>query len=183
MRFCALAVEVEDMVGFRLVVGEQEQPEAEALTRHLESVYDRCRDSIWNVLDDLVTPLDVRPEQFVSAPRSPVEGEKRLMLAILDDSIRCFYGIIEPERNGKKHVRANARWKERMRAEAEEWFRSTDTSHIFAFEICCEHLGIDAGRFRAKLFAGELNASQRGRGLFRAQGPISTSAFATRLAS
>ena len=85
------------------------------------------------------TPL---PEQyFTLLGRKPLQGEKRLLLAMLEDAVHCFqtYPLAK-----KPHER-------RLFQEAEEWIVSTDGLWFFSFENICDALGINPGRMREAL--------------------------------
>lgn len=94
-------------------------------------------------LVELFAPDIVLPEQFFEGARrdSYISGEKALMLAVLEDGIRCFQ---EHLRNPRSNPRLLSR-------EAEEWIRAIDYDWPFSFNNVCETLGIDASALRAAL--------------------------------
>jgi hypothetical protein len=61
-------------------------------------------------------------------------GTKALMLAVLEDAIRCYL-------DGRKHIAE----------EAEDWIRSNQRQSPFSFSIVCETLGLDPSATRIKL--------------------------------
>src|SRR6516225_1049600 len=67
--------------------------------------------------------------------------EKGLMLAVLEEAVATY----------QHHLRADTRRGQRLFREAEEWFRSADTSWAFAFESVCAVLGLDADYVRCGL--------------------------------
>jgi hypothetical protein len=73
----------------------------------------------------------------------PAAGERRLLLAVLEDGIRTFL----------KHARATHGRPANLRREALLWLTSSDRRDPFAFETLCETLGIDAGRLRERALA------------------------------
>jgi hypothetical protein len=94
-------------------------------------------------LADLFAPDIVLPEQFFEGARrdSQASGEKALMLAVLEDGIRCF----------QEHLR-NPRSNPRLLSEqAEAWIRAIDYDWPFSFNNVCETLGIDPAALRAAL--------------------------------
>ena len=96
-------------------------------------------------LAELFAPDIVLPEQFFEGARrdSYVSGEKALMLAVLEDGIRCF----------QEHLR-NPRSNPRLLSEqAEAWIRAVDYDWPFSFNNVCETLGIDPSALRAALLA------------------------------
>ena len=63
--------------------------------------------------------------------KTPLEPEKRLMLALLEDAIHCF----------KDHLSAPTVVKKKLFDEAEEWILERDGDWIFSFDNVCEALG------------------------------------------
>jgi hypothetical protein len=76
----------------------------------------------------------ILPAQFADR-RTARSGEERLMLAVLEDAINCFFGD-EPQ----------------TRMEATLWFRDRGSANPFSFENICAVLGFDAGWMRRELF-------------------------------
>jgi len=71
----------------------------------------------------------------------PACGERRLLLAVLEDGVRTFL------KNARAtHGRAN-----NLRREALSWLTADDRGDVFSFEHICEALGIDAGRLRQRV--------------------------------
>lgn len=87
---------------------------------------------------ELLAPDTVLPEQL-AAPRrdSLICGERALMLAVLEDAIRCY---LEPPRGAI-----------RIQREAENWIFNGDESWPFSFVNICDALGLAAGPMRRKL--------------------------------
>jgi len=73
----------------------------------------------------------------------PACGERRLLLAVLEDGIRTFL----------KHARATHGRALNLRREAFTWLTTDDRRDVFAFENICESLGIDAARLRQRVLA------------------------------
>ena len=71
----------------------------------------------------------------------PACGERRLLLAVLEDGIRTFL----------KHARATHGRALNLRREAFAWLSTDDRRDVFAFENICEALGIDAARLRQRV--------------------------------
>src|SRR4029450_6519886 len=90
-------------------------------------------------------PALVLPEEFFGGARrdSCISGEKALMLAVLEDGIRCF----------QEHLR-NARSNPRLLSQqAEEGSRAFDYESPFSFNNVCETLGIDPSALRRALLS------------------------------
>ena len=68
-------------------------------------------------------------------------GPLGLMLAVLEDAIRC---IAERPINKREHVAVQAR-------HAIRWVRSDDWGYLFSFNNVCTALDIDPGRMRQRL--------------------------------
>lgn len=87
---------------------------------------------------DMMAPIEF--DTMFGRPRV-AEGERRLMVAVLEDAIACY------------HRRATSRdWEAtHMYLEAREWVASEDRSHLFSFENICDVLGIDAECLRGRL--------------------------------
>jgi hypothetical protein len=61
------------------------------------------------------------------------DGEKRLMLAVLENATEDF----------QRYVLANDKRGKELFAEAEEWIFDRDDHSLFSFESICEHLQFD----------------------------------------
>jgi hypothetical protein len=88
-------------------------------------------------------PDVILPEQFYDQ-RNGLEqaaGEKALMLAVLEDGIRCF----------QEHLK-NPRVRPRLLArQAEKWIRSADWDWPFSFNNVCESLSLNPDCLRNRL--------------------------------
>jgi hypothetical protein len=71
----------------------------------------------------------------------PACGERRLLLAVLEDGIRTFL----------KNARATHGRAFNLRREAFTWLTTDESRDVFGFESICEALGIDADRLRQKV--------------------------------
>lgn len=94
-------------------------------------------------------PDVILPEQFYDQ-RNGLEqaaGEKALMLAVLEDGIRCF----------QEHLK-NPRVRPRLLArQAEKWIRSADWDWPFSFNNVCESLSLNPECLRNRLLAPRAN--------------------------
>jgi hypothetical protein len=87
----------------------------------------------------LLVPEQFLPTQLATPRRdSLISGERALMLAVLEDAIRC----LERRRRSSRLAR-----------KAELWVRADDQQWPFSFVNVCANLDIDAGRLRAALLA------------------------------
>jgi hypothetical protein len=71
----------------------------------------------------------------------PAGGERRLLLAVLEDGIRTFL----------KYARATHGRAFNLRREALTWLTAPERRDVFAFHNICETLGIDAMRLRQRV--------------------------------
>ena len=94
-------------------------------------------------LPRLLEPELLLPQQFFgSAQNRILEGERRLMLAILEDAVSCF----------QKYAGTSTHRGERLFSDAEAWFfEETDTGWPFSFESICGILDINPEYFRRSL--------------------------------
>ncbi|HKD66379.1 MAG TPA: hypothetical protein VKB84_06025 [Candidatus Binataceae bacterium] len=83
------------------------------------------------------------PEQYneLRRRRHELQGELKLMFAVLEDAIHCYL----------HHMNAKSRQRRILFYEVRDWMDSTRGKGLFAFETLCEALGIDAGRLRKML--------------------------------
>jgi hypothetical protein len=88
----------------------------------------------------LFEPDALLPAQFYAAFRggSAVRGEKRLMLAVLQDALECY----------QKYAFARDAHSHQLFAEAEEWISCEDLNWYFSFENICETLEINPAYLR-----------------------------------
>jgi len=88
----------------------------------------------------LFEPDALLPAQFYAAFRggSGVSGEKRLMLAVLQDALDCY----------QKYAFAKDGPGQQMFADADEWISDEDRAWYFSFENICEILEINPAYLR-----------------------------------
>lgn len=72
--------------------------------------------------------------------KAETSGPRALMLAVLEDAVRC---IEEARRRRRFHAR-------RLAAEAEAWMRSEHRGRLFSFLNICEVLELDVDAVRAR---------------------------------
>jgi len=92
------------------------------------------------VPETLLVPEQYLPSQLSRARcDSLICGEKALLVAVLEDAIRCLDTC--------------ARSQMRAARDAERWVRADDHTWPFSFVNICAHLDIDAARMRRALLA------------------------------
>ena len=92
----------------------------------------------------------------------PLEPEKALLLAVLDDGVRCFQDNVLPQ-NKKKQM---------LFDEAQEWLFSDESNGIFSFVSVCAALGFDPGYIRRGLRQWQQRALAARRKKQRGSGPV-----------
>ena len=94
-------------------------------------------------VQELFQPDTLLPSQYFDRirRRASFDGERRLMVAILEDAVDVY----------RKQAGARDRKRRQMFEDAEAWIESPDKSWIFSYENICEVLGIDAEYLRKGL--------------------------------
>ena len=95
------------------------------------------------VLGSIFVPDVLTPEQYYDSRRddSAIAPVKRLMMAVLEDALRCFQNNADAKNGPRK----------RLFQEAEQWLCGDNGDGPFSFETVCETLGIEPGFLRAGL--------------------------------
>jgi len=93
----------------------------------------------------LFQPDTLLPSQFFGRMRSRTqhEGERRLMIAVLEDAVDVY----------SKEVGAREPRGQQLFREAEEWIEDRDRTWLFSFENICDVLDIDGEYLRRGLHA------------------------------
>lgn len=96
-------------------------------------------------VSSLFQPDTLLPDQYLDTYRRklPLEPEKKLMLAILEDAIACFQKYVSA-RDGKGKV---------LFQDAEDWIKEENGDGLFSFAHVCETLGFDPAYLRQGLKA------------------------------
>ena len=94
-------------------------------------------------LPGLFEPDTLLPIQYFEAMRRKhlLEGEKRLILSVLEDAVECFMKCIEsPTSKGQRLFR-----------DADEWIALEDKRWVFSFDNVCDMLDINPDYMRRGL--------------------------------
>lgn len=85
----------------------------------------------------------IHPTQYFLANRSMrlASGEKKLMLAILKDAIKCY----------RRNLTGKSMHSQKLFLETECWFIDDDMSYLYSFRNICAWLGVDFKLIREKL--------------------------------
>jgi hypothetical protein len=94
-------------------------------------------------IQELFQPDTLLPSQYFDRirRRASFDGERRLMVAILEDAVEVY----------RKQAGATDRKRRQLFEDAEAWIESADTKWIFSFENICDVLGIHATYLRRGL--------------------------------
>ncbi len=94
-------------------------------------------------LPGLFEPDTLLPIQYFEAMRRKhlLEGEKRLILSVLEDAVECFMKCIDAGTNKGQ----------RLFREADEWIGHEDKRWVFSFDNVCEMLDINPEYMRSGL--------------------------------
>jgi hypothetical protein len=94
-------------------------------------------------LPGLFEPDTLLPIQYFEAMRKKhlLEGEKRLILSVLEDAVECFMKCIDsPTSKGQRLFR-----------DADEWINLEDKHWVFSFDNVCDMLDINPDYMRRGL--------------------------------
>src|SRR5437879_2986841 len=107
-------------------------------------------------LAGLVQPDTLLPSQYFDRVRrrGQYNGERRLMIAILEDAVDVY----------RKQAGARDARGQQLFLEAEEWFDDTDRTRLYAFENICDVLDLEADYLRRGLRAWKARANVARRG-------------------
>src|SRR5438093_8854238 len=89
----------------------------------------------------LFEPDTLLPEQLVLPGRQAMQGERLLMLAVLEDALDCY----------RKCRRSRDPATRLLFDETRAWVESRDHDTLFSFESICEALDIDPDYLRRRL--------------------------------
>ena len=94
-------------------------------------------------LPALFEPDTLLPIQYFEAMRRKhlLEGEKRLVLSVLEDAVECFMKCIDSSTNKGQ----------RLFRDAEEWITLEDKKWVFSFDNVCEMLDVNPEYLRRGL--------------------------------
>src|SRR5213596_1449259 len=106
-------------------------------------------------LAGLFQPDTLLPSQFFDRVRrrSEHDGERRLMIAVLEDAVDVY----------RKQAGARDARTQQLFREAEDWIEDPDRTWLFSFENICDVLDIDSSYVRRGLHAWKERA-RRGQG-------------------
>jgi hypothetical protein len=94
-------------------------------------------------LPGLFEPDTLLPIQYFEAMRRKhlLEGEKRLVLSVLEDAVECFMKCID----------SSTKKGQRLFRDAEEWINLEDKKWVFSFDNVCEMLDVNPEYLRRGL--------------------------------
>ncbi len=77
-------------------------------------------------------PSSFRIAEESEAPKAIHPGERALMIAVLEDAVRCYLGLVHYDRTNP----------EILARQSEHWLRLEDWESPFSFNNICELLGL-----------------------------------------
>jgi len=92
--------------------------------------------------DNLIFEPDETIAELNAPQTSLPEPEHALMVAVLEDAVRCLLN----------RCNATDRAERELYRDAHDWFRSSEQKRLFDFENVCDVLGIEADYLRDRLF-------------------------------
>jgi len=100
-------------------------------------------DRIQEYLGGQFEPDTLLPVQYneIMRRRSTLEGEHKLMFAVLEDAVECYL----------KHMNAKSRRRRLLFYEVQNWIDAKNRVGLFSYNTLCESLGINARGLRAAL--------------------------------
>lgn len=119
--------------------GAHSEPNSDAA----KSTGERSHKDVVEAMASLFEPDILAAAQYFDNFRRKtlIEPEKRLLVAILEDAINCFYDNISAESGKRK----------KLFDDAEEWVLAEHADWIFSFRNVCELLGLSAEYLRGGL--------------------------------
>ena len=116
---------------------------SEHISQPISSQFDGSRES--SRMDKTADAGILMPAQYADLVRRnhTLEGELKLLMAVLEDAIRCYLRNVDAKDGERK----------REFIEVRNWFESSvkGPAGIFSFENLCEALGIEPRRLLARL--------------------------------
>lgn len=96
-----------------------------------------------DLIFSIFEPDAVLPAQYFETicRKTPLQPEKRLMFAVLEDAVACF----------QKYLFVQTRKGKRRFLEVEEWFLDDNGEDLFSFKNICDVLGFDTDYIRKGL--------------------------------
>lgn len=105
-------------------------------------------------LSKVLEPDTISPFQFYGSKQlsGQVDGQKKLMLAILQDAVEC----LEKYRQSRNCIQ------QELYQDALDWVRDPAADWLFCFTNVCDFLGFDPTYMRQSLLEREEKASKKG---------------------
>jgi hypothetical protein len=94
-------------------------------------------------LPGVFAPAIILPAQYYWAlrHRTSLEGERKLMFAVLEDGVRCYL----------KNMVARSRHRRILFFEVRDWMEAQYSNGPFSFESLCQEFGMDGAQVRDAL--------------------------------
>ena len=119
-----------------------------------KSTQERTSTDVVETMASLFEPDILLAAQYFDTFRRKtlIEPEKRLLVAILEDAINCFYDNVSAESGRRK----------KLFDDAQEWVMQERGDWIFSFRNVCELLGLSAEYLRGGLMRWKEKSLARG---------------------
>ena len=116
---------------------------AQELVRQEQGAKMQEKETLDEKLPGLFEPDTLLPIQYFEAMRRKhlLEGEKRLVLSVLEDAVECFMKCID----------SSTKKGQRLFRDAEEWIDLEDKKWVFSFDNVCEMLDVNPEYLRRGL--------------------------------
>jgi hypothetical protein len=103
-----------------------------------------------NTIESLFQPDTIAPAEYYDGfkRKTPLEPERELVLAILEDAVLCF----------KKYLRSTKEKERRLFVDAEDWLFGDDREWALSFLNVCDLLGLEPGYLRKGLSQWKLKS-------------------------
>jgi hypothetical protein len=101
-------------------------------------------------IESLFQPDTIAPAEYYDGfkRKSPLEPERELVLAMLEDAVLCF----------QKYLRSSKEKERRLFTEAEDWLFGDDREWPLSFLNVCDLLGLEPGYLRKGLSQWKLKS-------------------------
>src|SRR5260370_32939849 len=110
------------------------------------------------IVDGILVPDIILPSQHFDSRTRCLEPEKRLMLAVLSDAVRCFRMGAASEQGARHRLFSDAKW----------WLFCEKGSGPFSVQYICDALDVDPSLLRPELLPwGDRELAGEGRRTIR----------------
>jgi hypothetical protein len=109
--------------------------------------------------EDSLENDNLLPSQYFASRGGAGDPVKRMLVALLEDAIRCVQGRSAAFISGP--TRPVGKRRAKLEREAREWFEGACCPNKFSFVDVCQALGFEPSSFRARVLSGQRIEIQR----------------------